>query len=68
MGAADDRRWERLQAALAAEIDGNTPKVASTRTLFGIKSHVEEVIDRVVDEENERTAHLRDLGVRDDGK
>lgn len=58
MKSAEDKRWERLQQVLQAGISGDAPKVSSTRTLFGIKSHVEEVIDRVVDEENDRTARI----------
>lgn len=58
MKSAEDKRWERLQQVLRSGISGDSPKIASTRTLFGIKSHVEEVIDRVVDKENDRTTQI----------
>ncbi len=47
---------------LLAEAGGNAPvRISSQRTLFGIKSHVEEVIERTVAEEDERLRALRKL-------
>lgn len=40
------KRWERIQQALSAEIKGDTrPRVTSGRTLFGIKSEGERKMD-----------------------
>ena len=40
------KRWERIQQAIATEISGKTkPKVSSGRTLFGIKSEGEAKMD-----------------------
>ncbi len=54
MKTTDEKRWERVQQALIAEFNGDSPvRVSSTRTLFGIKSHVDEVIDKVTAEHDE---------------
>ncbi len=54
MKTSDEKRWERVQQALVAEFNGDKPvRVSSTRTLFGIKSHVDEVIEQVAAEHNE---------------
>lgn len=41
-----EERWEQMQQLLAREASGydGPVKISSQRTLFGIKSHVEEVI------------------------
>ena len=40
------KRWERIQQALAAELSGEAkPRVSSGRTLFGIKSEGETKMD-----------------------
>ena len=40
------KRWERIQRALAAELSGEAkPRVSSGRTLFGIKSEGETKMD-----------------------
>lgn len=40
------KRWERIQQALATELQGNVkPRVSSGRTLFGIKSEGEAKMD-----------------------
>ena len=40
------KRWERIQRALAAELSGEAkPRVSSRRTLFGIKSEGETKMD-----------------------
>lgn len=55
MKTREEKNWELIQQLLAAEVSGQTPRhVSSTRTLFGIKSSVEEVIDRVVAEDEAR--------------
>ena len=56
MGAMDDfdRKWQRIGDLLAAEASGNAkPRVASTRSLFGIKSSVEQAMDRMAQEHDE---------------
>lgn len=51
-----EERWERMQELLAREAAGHDGpvKISSQRTLFGIKSHVEEVIERVAAEDEQR--------------
>lgn len=50
-----DQQWELIQQLLANDITATTaPKFTSRRTLFGIKSTTEELIERVVNEENQR--------------
>ncbi len=40
------KRWERIQQALATELSGEVkPRVSSGRTLFGIKSEGEAKMD-----------------------
>ncbi len=57
MKTSEERRWERLQQQLAAEATGKAPvRLCSQRTLFGIPSHVDEVIGAVVAEENRKCA------------
>lgn len=52
---AFQRKWETMQRILGAEARGDELRgFSSTRTLFGIKSHAEEVIERVAAEENAR--------------
>ena len=49
MSSADDIRWERMRQMLAASATGAEIRpVASQRTLFGIKSSVEEQVERLV--------------------
>lgn len=48
----DEKRWKRIQDALAAEASGKEPRpVSSMRTLFGIQSSVEQQIERIVAED-----------------
>lgn len=51
-----EERWERMQELLAREAAGHDGpvKISSQRTLFGIKSHVEGVIERVAAEDEQR--------------
>lgn len=51
-----EERWERMQELLAREAAGHDGpvKISSQRPLFGIKSHVEEVIERVAAEDEQR--------------
>ena len=52
MKTSEEKRWERMQQQLLAESSGSAPvRLSSQRTLFGIKSHVEEVIEAVVAED-----------------
>lgn len=51
MKTPEEKRFERIKDVLLAESSGTGPvRIASTRTLFGIKSHAEEVIERTVAE------------------
>ena len=46
------RQWFRMQQLIGAEAQGKRPAaINSTRTLFGIKSHVEEVMEAVAAED-----------------
>ena len=48
---SEEQRWERMKQVLLAESRGDAPVVVSSgRTLFGIKSHAEEVIERTVEQ------------------
>ncbi len=50
------RQWRMMQQLIGAEAQGRRPHaINSTRTLFGIKSHVEEVMDAVAAEDLART-------------
>ena len=52
----DEKRWKRIQEMLAAEASGKPVRPAvSQRTLFGIKSTVEQTIERVVEEEERKS-------------
>ena len=55
MTSQEERKWERLRQVLAAGAVGAEVKpVVSQRTLFGIKSSVEEQIERIVAEDEAR--------------
>ena len=55
MKTAEEKRWELMQQVLLAENRGDEPRAFSSgRTLFGIRSHVEEVLERVAAEDEER--------------
>jgi len=61
MKTYEEKRWEMMQNCLMAEYSGDArPAVRSARTLFGIKSHVEEVIERTVRETEESNASTPD--------
>lgn len=51
-----EERWEHLQQLLAREAAGHEGpvKISSQRTLFGIKSHVEEVVEKVAAEDTQK--------------
>lgn len=51
-----EERWEHMQQLLAMEAAGHEGpvKISSQRTLFGIKSHVEEVVEKVAAEDAQR--------------
>ena len=59
-----ERRWELMKRVLGAEARGEElGGFSSTRTLFGIKSHAEEVIERTAAEEDARLrARMREEG------
>lgn len=47
----DEAKWERIRDVLIAEGSGKTPRIASTRTLFGIPSSVDAAIEAIVAED-----------------
>lgn len=56
----DERRWKRIEDRLAAEASGRELRPAvSTRTLFGIPSTAEQVIERAVREDEAERARKR---------
>ena len=60
--ADDERRWKRIQDLLAAEASGKELRpVVSQRTLFGIPSTVEQTIQRIVEEDEEKRRAKRGL-------
>ena len=59
-GAMDEKTWERMREILLAEATGHEPRpVVSKRTLFGIPSHVETVIQRTVEEDEAKKREKR---------
>ena len=61
------RNWEMLQQQLGAEARGEPPRVfSSTRTLFGIRSTVEQQLDAFVAEEEARKKAEREAAVVQD--
>ena len=51
----EEKRWKRIQEVLAAEASGKPIRPAvSQRTLFGIPSTVEQTIERIAAEEEEK--------------
>lgn len=51
METREEKRWKMMQDFLLAEGSGHEPKrYASQKTLFGIKSTVEETIEKAVAE------------------
>jgi hypothetical protein len=58
------RNWEMLQQQLGAEARGEPPRVfSSTRTLFGIRSTVEQQLDAFVAKEEARKKAEREAAV-----
>ncbi len=59
-----EKRWQRIQDRLRIETTGEAqPRFSSTRTLFGIRSEVEQKMDEVArqfEEENEAKRHRGD--------
>lgn len=54
------KRWERIQQALAVELSGEVkPRVSSRRTLFGIKSEGETKMDEFAKQIEEEYAAKR---------
>ena len=48
----DEMKWERIRDVLIAEGTGKaSPRVSSTRTLFGIPSAVDQALDAIVAEQ-----------------
>ncbi|MBQ3300698.1 MAG: hypothetical protein IJH04_00845 [Eggerthellaceae bacterium] len=48
----DDKQWERIRQYLAADAQGKTLRpLVSQRTLFGIKSTMEQQIQAIVEED-----------------
>ena len=64
----DEKRWKRIQEALAAEAAGKELRpVSSTRTLFGIQSSVEQQIERIVAEDEAARREARQIAREDEG-
>lgn len=64
----DEKNWELIRRALRAGAAGDeVAPVTSTRTLFGIKSHAEEVIEAAVREDEARRAADRKARARAKG-
>ena len=60
MKTPEEKRWDMIQQYIFADSQGKTPiRISSKRTLFGIKSSVEEVIERTVAEDEEKRARTR---------
>lgn len=58
-----------MQQILLAQARGDEPRgFSSGRTLFGIKSHTDEVIERVVAEEDARCRELMEKRDRDEAE
>jgi hypothetical protein len=57
----DEMKWQRIRDVLVAEGSGKaTPRIASTRTLFGIPSSVDQAIESIVaEDEAKRRARAR---------
>lgn len=54
------KRWERIQQAIATELNGDVkPRVSSGRTLFGIKSEGESKMDEFAKQIEEEYAAKR---------
>ena len=65
-----DRRWERIHEQLLFQLHGDErPRIANTRTLFGIKSEVEKKMEcfaaEIEQERRERVA-AKDSGAGTD--
>lgn len=64
-----EKRWQRIQQLLGAEARGDAPaSFSSQKTLFGIPSHVEQVMAKVAQEDEERCmarirSELRERGI-----
>lgn len=69
MKTPEEKRFDRIRDVLLSEAGGNgAGRVCSQRTLFGIKSHAEEVIERVaaeMDAEHVRQAKQCTLQAKD---
>ena len=68
MKTPEEKRWELVRQVLLAEGRGEERvSYSSGRTLFGIKSHVEEVIERVAAEDEARCLQRREQSEKQDG-
>ena len=55
MKSPQERRFDLIKQVLLNDMTGaNPPRFATQRTLFGIKSSTEVLLERVAQEENER--------------
>lgn len=51
----EERKWQRIRDVIIAEGAGKAkPRIASTRTLFGIPSAVDEAMESIVAEDEAR--------------
>ena len=56
----EEQKWQMIKEALAAEAQGRPIRpIASRRTLFGIKSSVEEAVEKIAQEDEERRRNQR---------
>lgn len=62
-----EKRWKRIQDQLRIEMNGDVrPRFSSGRTLFGIRSSVEEKMDRFAREIEEEARERRRAQQHDD--
>lgn len=60
MALPGDKKWELIQQLIGADAQGRDPKpLVSQRTLFGIRSSVEEQVEAIVAEVEERNRAAR---------
>ena len=58
MTTQEERQWELMRQALLAESQGKRMKLSSKRTLFGIPSSLDQAVDALAAEENERCQRI----------
>ena len=62
----EEQKWERIRDVLIAEGTGKSaPRIASTRSLFGIPSAVDQAMDAIVAEQEAKYRAQREKGKSD---